>query len=293
MGTFHIINTAANKPAALTSYSDAIQTEINLSSLQLPKLRDIRRANRKWEKLNNFSVELPRIIAVEGSDEAIIKAESFIRSLSTGTKIGICGDMYQNMSNTSQEFYANNPSYTKLALIAKETGLEVVRIEKLAALYDREARQMISRIDKLVIKSQHQAHGSPEWTETVAQRLRLLFELKLKSSFTRRPDSAWRGELLARSITHVSGWKASDIIICNTAQALDIAKIFNTEVSQFFGSFESDKEFHEVIATVAQQQNIMQQTLRTERSIQKLLFAIRHPINFWKAYIKKQSSSHF
>jgi hypothetical protein len=93
---------------------------------------------------------------------------------------------------------------------------------------------------------------------------------------------------MARTIARLGSWTSEDVVLVGTAHALNLAKIFDINITQVIGHYSSQEHLESRLSGVMRAQAASHATLQRYRELHTYMFAFKHPIQTW---IHKQSGT--
>ena len=224
---------------------------------------------------------LPQIIGVEHDPEGLRIANAFISSLPKGAKVGIEYDRWQLFEPRTRNILAENSStFSGIAAAAHGRGHPVVLLERrsfhIPSKHIELVRLMKQTANKVLVY-----HDRPDRIEDIRERLDSIaqgFGVPRGCSICNAiRTSAWRSELMARTIARLGDWTAEDVILVGTAHALNLAKIFDVKISTVIGHYSSQLHMESRLQEVMERQTSSHAVLTRHRERHKTVFALTHP----------------
>lgn len=230
--------------------------------------------------------QLPTFVGLYHTPLGFSAALKFLATLPPGTRLGL---EYDDLQSTSAELQRalspKMPSFTGLATYAESIGLKPIFLERGLFLHSEHNRKVIreicERMNRLaeIPADSLEAHDLRKHLATINASPE-----RLRGCPRWRPiaSSAWRSELMSRSIAKVGGWSRDDIVIVGTAHALNLAKIFGTTVKCIIGECGSANELQTITEGLMKAQHRDHILLNARRKLYAVQHAALHPIQTYR-----------
>jgi hypothetical protein len=234
---------------------------------------------------------IPRFIGAENNLESLSLLKEVLSSMQKGARVGLPFDDTLAMSTNAKKILAQRgDSLAALRIAAEELGLSPITIERGDVRHSQKNQNLLTQIGRNI----EALAGLPlnaidrSLYESDNEYLRSRLESP-KGCYNNQVEcsSAWRSEMMAREIARIGGWSSQDVVIVSPLQALNLAKIFETNVSFVIGRYSSEEEMRSELHTTMAEQVNLHDNLLGRRMLHRLFFAIRHPI---KAYRNRYGS---
>lgn len=271
-------------PPSTPEYT-ALSIDLSTESFPTPRLKQSFKFPNALRGTIPALETIPMIIGAENNIESLRLVTQLLSSIPAGRRVGLEYDDALSMSPNAQRLCAQRgDSPIALRIAAEELGLLPITIERTDIRHSQRNVHLLAQIGRNVEALSKLAPHAIDRSiyESDNEYLRSRLESP-KGYYNNHVEcsSAWRSEMIAREIARIGGWNTQDVIIVRPPQALNLAQIFHTKVSYLIGRYSSEDEMKSALQTAMTEQIALHDNLLGRRSLNRLLFAFRHPI---KAY---------
>lgn len=230
--------------------------------------------------------QLPTFIGLYHTPRGFSAALKFLETLPPGARVGLeYDDLQSTNAEVQRALSLSTPSFTGLARYAESIGLKPIFVERGLFLYPEHNRNLIKRIGQGLLRLRAMTPGSNEAAELRKELATLnANRQRLRGCPSWRPiaSSAWRSELMSRSIAKIGGWRSDDVVIVGTAHALNLATIFESKVDRIIGQCSSATELQTVTEDLMKSQRRNHFVLNARRKLHAVQYATLHPIQAYR-----------
>lgn len=229
---------------------------------------------------------IPQFIGVEHDSEGLRIAEQFVEALPKHVKVGLEFDLWQLLDKGPRDLLVKaSQSFSAIAATAERVGHRVVFIERRSFHVSPSDTNLVTLMRHIGEEALLHHESLDKLTEIAKRLNELSYHFGAGcgcSLFDVTRSSAWRSELMARSIARIGDWTHADVVLVGTAHAYNLARIFDTSITTVIGHYTSQDHLESRLSAVMRRQVASHTTLQNRRTLHKSLFTITNPLQAWR-----------